>query len=354
MSWLIDRFFHVSWSPTVKVSVVLPEFVKTDSFPFLDCPEHFFVRDEFPKASEGRILVVLLLLQLEIDMFAHTVRKLFCQNTRRRNLHTPRFAAEQFEQRLQLSAVTTTAISEVVGDHQHSYSDDSDNQYPDNAITNTDFIETAPDDTIQVDPATVNAFPNTPQPIVFQQTDETNFQPVILQDETQIAAVGQSDNLSEQPSATVDTDFESITIPSLLDDQLVDNEVELKQPSDLSENEQSAADSFQDFADTESGSEQDTGPDVNQLSATDLGSIPTASDQSSSKSASTKPTGTKPSQAAAQHNESSAVFRASAADIDVFFADDNQVYLDSQSAAVLSGMFVSVRKSNSHKRIHQM
>lgn len=286
-------------------------------------------------------------------MLAHTVQNLFRQKTRRRNLHTPRFAAEQFEQRLQLSAVTIATVPEVVGDHQHSYPDDSGNQYPDGEIANTDVLETLPDDTIQLDSAIVNAFPNTPQPIIFQQADTANPQPVILQDESEITAVGQGDNLSELPSATAETNFESITIPSLLEDQPIDNEAELNQPSDLSENEQSVADPFQNFADAESGRDQETAPDVSQLPAADSPSIPTVSDQSNSKSAGTKSTGTKSTPTAAQQNVSSAVSQPSALDIDVFFADDNQVYLDSQSAAVLSGMFVTIRKSNSHKQLHQ-
>lgn len=275
-------------------------------------------------------------------MFTDTVLNLFRTNTRRRNQQSPRFAAELFEQRLQLSAIGIAAAIETDSVQPHSYPEDSDLQYPEEATQNSEALGAPSQDPPQQDVTPVNAFPNTLQSPSFNFADDADIQPIILQQPSEITATVEQADSAELSSVFSEAEFGNITIPSLLDNQSVDGEFDPNNPFELNQEEPLSTDLLRDLQDSES--EPEPASEADSKVSTKESSNPLVSDQNSD------PSPTKDAiPVRAQQLENLIISDTDADDIDGFFANDPEPYLGGRTAAVLAGMSVTVSRRSKHK-----
>ncbi|MEP3478058.1 MAG: hypothetical protein ABJZ55_02310 [Fuerstiella sp.] len=272
-------------------------------------------------------------------MLTDTIQNLFQNRNQRRTQQGPAFAAELFEERLQLSAVVVAATIESFEATEHSYPEDSDGQYPEDTVG-----AAVPTNQINLpDSPTVIAFPTTPASPSLEPTDNTAAQPLLLSAPTEVPPFSQPQNADQASPSLIDAEFASNTIPLLLGEQLFESE--LNTPNTSPEAESSATTQLQDISDFEtiSSSETDTEPADEAVQPIELQPVTANEDIEAQPANERVPV-------AVQPLEQSTVSEATEVGLDEFFANEPQLYAGNRAGAVMVGLSLANKGFSNRKQ----
>lgn len=266
-------------------------------------------------------------------MLTNTIQNIFRSRQRRQNQRSPAFAAELFEKRLQLSAVAITTALETSSVDEHSYPDDTDGQYPEEA--NAEFFETVTSEIDQRNANPANAFPITPASPSLELANNTFVQPIVLSDPANQPAFDQQVASEQVPTNLIDAEFAANAIPLLLGTQQLESEPELSRTIGSPENENPVTSAIQEFSENEPLSPAQSEANSPEETPENTNSQPVISEQKSDA-----PPVTEAVRVKVQMPEESTISDATSASIDEFFASDQQLYVGDRNGAVLMGMSV--------------